>query len=163
MRVLRALVVLAISVTSVDVLAARPGQSAAPASLSGTAADAAGRAMSNTGVQLRNVSSGQLVGTATTNAIGQFSFPGLNPGTYVVEVVSATGQIVGTSGSVVVGAGAAMTGVSVTASAATKAAAAGAGSPFTAHHAIIILGAAAAAGVAGGIAMASGGTASASQ
>jgi hypothetical protein len=119
--------------------------------------------MSDTGVQLRNASTGQLVGTATTNGVGQFSFPGLNPGTYVVEVINATGQIVGTSGSVVVGAGAATTGVSVTASIATKAATAGAGNLFTAHHAAIILGAAAAAGVAAGVAMATGGTASASQ
>jgi hypothetical protein len=161
MRVLSALIAAALSVTSVQLIAARPGQPASPASLSGTASDVNGHVLSNTGVQLRNVSTGQLAGRATTNGVGQFSFDSLPPGTYVVEVVSAAGQIIGTSGSVVVGAGAAVTGVSVTGSAATKAVASAGG--FSTHHVGLILGAAAAAGVAGGVAMATGGTASPSQ
>jgi hypothetical protein len=102
-------------------------------------------------VQLRSVSTGQLAGTTTANAVGQFSFVGLAPGTYVVEVVNTAGQIVGTSGSVVVSGGAAMTGVSVTTSAAAKVAA----TPgfFSAHATALILGATAA-GVAGGVAAA---------
>jgi len=160
MRVLHALIVLAISVTAVDVLAARPGQAPSSASLSGTASDNAGGALANIDVQLRSVSTGRLVGTTKANAVGQFSFVGLTPGTYVVEVVNTAGQIVGTSGSVVVSGGAAMTGVSVTASAATKVA----GTPgfFSSHATALILGATAA-GVAGGISMATGGSASPSQ
>jgi hypothetical protein len=160
MRVLRALIVLAISLTSVDVIAARSGQAPSSASLSGTASDNSGQVRANTGVQLRNVSTGQLVGSTTTNAVGQFSFVGLTPGTYVVEVLNTAGQIVGTSGSVAIRGGAAKTGVSVTTSAATKVAAA---TGFSSHATAIILGAAAAAGVAGGIAVATGGTASPSQ
>jgi SdrD B-like protein len=159
MRVLRALILVAMSVTSVDVIAARPGQAPTSASLSGTASDNTGQVRANTGVQLRNVSTGQLVGSTTTNAVGQFSFVGLTPGTYVVEVVNTAGQIVGTSGSVVISGGAARTGVSVTTSAATKVAAA---TGFSSHATAIIL-SAAAAGVAGGIAVAAGGTASPSQ
>src|SRR5215470_17429186 len=124
MRFLSALIVLALSVTSANVIAARPGQGASTASVSGTASDAAGHVLSNSSVQLRNVSTGQLVGRATTNGLGQFSFSSLPPGTYVVEVANATGQIVGTSGSVVVGAGATVTGVGVTSATATNAAAA---------------------------------------
>jgi hypothetical protein len=92
--------------------------------------------------------------------MGQFSFVGLTPGTYVVEVLNTAGQIVGTSGSVVVSGGGAMTGVSVTTSAATKAAA----TPgfFSSHATALILGATAA-GVAGGISAATSGTASPSQ
>jgi hypothetical protein len=82
--------------------------------------------MSNTVVQLRNLATGQLAGSTTSNVAGQFSFIGLNPGNYAVEVVNAAGQIVGTSASVAVSAGAAVTGVSVTASP-LAAAAAGAG------------------------------------
>jgi Carboxypeptidase regulatory-like domain len=162
MRVLRALIVLAISLTSVDVIAARPGQAPSSASLSGTASDNAGQVRANTGVQLRNVSTGQLVGSTTTNAAGQFSFVGLTPGTYVVEVVNTAGQIVGTSGSVVVSAGAAVTGVGVTTAPATAAATTVAAHGLS-RHVTLILGAAAAAGVAGGIAVATGGTASPSQ
>jgi len=117
MRVLCALIVLAISVVSVDVIAARPGQ-AESASLSGTASDATGRALSNTGVQLRNISTGQLASSATTNALGQFSFLNLPAGTYLAEVINAAGQIVATSAAVDVSSGWAITGVGVTAPAA---------------------------------------------
>ncbi len=74
MRVLQALIVLAISVTSVDVLAARPGQTPSSASLSGTASDNAGRVLANTDVQLRNVSTGQLVGITKANAVRAIQF-----------------------------------------------------------------------------------------
>jgi hypothetical protein len=160
MRVLQALIVLAISVTSIDVLAARPGQTPSSASLSGTASDNAGRVLANTDVQLRNVSTGQLVGVTKANAVGQFNFAGLTPGTYVVEVVNAAGQIVGTSGSVVVSGEAAVAGVTVTTSAATKVAATT--GFFSSHATALILGATAA-GVAGGVAAATGGSASPSQ
>ena len=159
MQVLRAVLVFAIGMAPVGVIAAGPAQTPSSASVSGTASDINGHVTANTAVQLRSASTGQLAGRTTTNASGQFSFAGLNPGTYVVEVVGATGQIVGTSGSIAVGAGAAVTGVSVTTSLATKVAAGG----FASHHVALILGAAAAAGVAGGIAMAANGTASPSQ
>jgi hypothetical protein len=111
--------------------------------------------MANTVVQLRNLATGQLAGMTTSNLTGQFSFIGLNPGNYAVEVVNAAGQIVGTSASVAVSAGAAVTGVSVTASVAVSATAglgatgAAAGSAGGASTATIIGAAAAAAGVAG--------------
>jgi hypothetical protein len=111
--------------------------------------------MANTVVQLRNLATGQLAGMTTSNLAGQFSFIGLNPGNYAVEVVNAAGQIVGTSASVAVNAGAAVTGVSVTASVAVSATAglgatgAAAGSAGGASTATIIGAAAAAAGVAG--------------
>jgi hypothetical protein len=140
MRVLPLLIALAIGAASVDMIAARAGQTTSSASLSGTASDVTGRVLSNAVVQLRNVSTGQLAGTTTTNAAG---------------------SIVGTSGSVVVGAGAAVTGVGVTGSAA--AAAVAAHHLLSTHAIVLIVGAASAAGIAGGIAAASGGTASGSQ
>jgi len=159
MRVLRALIVLAISVASVDVIAAPPGP-ADSASLSGTASDSTGRALSNTGVQLRNVSTGQLAGSTTTNGVGQFTFLSLPAGSYLAEVINAAGQIVATSGAVDVSAGWAITDVGVTAPAAAPAA--GHTSILgMSPRAALIVGAAAAAGV--GVAVASGGTASPSQ
>ena len=160
MRILRSLIVLALSLTAVDVIAARPGQIPSSASLSGAASDNAGQVLANTSVQLRNVSTGQLAGSTTTNAVGQFSFVGLTPGSYVVEVLNAAGQIVGTSGSVAVSGGAATTGVSVTTSAVSRVASVGG---LSSHARTLLLGAAGAAGVAGGIAVAESGTASPSQ
>jgi len=160
MRVLTVLIAFAISVASLDVSAARPGQDEL-ASLSGTASDSTGHALANANVQLRNVSTGQLVGNATTNGMGQFNFPSLPAGSYLVEVVNPSGQIVATSGSVVVSPGWAVSGVSVTSYKETTAAAPSAHHMLTSPHALIIMGAAAAAGV--GVAMASGGTASPSQ
>ena len=131
------------------------------ASLSGNASDATGGVLSNAAVQLRNALTAELVGHSTTNNVGQFSFAGLTAGTYVVEVLNASGQIVGTSGAVIVSADATVIGASVTASSGTKIADASAG--FSGRTAALMLGAAAAAGVAGGVAMASGGTASPSR
>jgi Carboxypeptidase regulatory-like domain len=56
-----------------------------------------GKPLANIAVRLRNVENGQLVGNTAADATGQFSFSGLNPGNYVVEMVSADGTIIGTS------------------------------------------------------------------
>src|SRR3989442_2488173 len=96
------------------------------ASLSGTAKAANGQAMPNTTVQLRNVNTGELAGTTTSNANGAFTFTALAGGTYAIEVLSATGQIIGTSAAVSVAARATVTGVAVSASAAAVGAAGGA-------------------------------------
>jgi len=142
--------------SSTHVLAAAADQAAAVGSLSGTASSSSGQMMTNVVVQLRNLATGQLAGSTTSNVAGQFSFIGLNPGNYAVEVVNAAGQIVGTSASVAVSAAAAVTGVSVTASTAVAGAAAGAGGAGAAagaatgaSTATIVGAAAAAAGVAG--------------
>ena len=87
--------------------------------ISGTAQNSAGQTLGNFTVQLRSVETGQLVGSTTSNAAGSFSFAGLNPGSFVVEVVNAAGQIVGTSSAVAISAGAAAS-VTVTAAAAAS-------------------------------------------
>jgi S-DNA-T family DNA segregation ATPase FtsK/SpoIIIE len=107
------------------------------ASLAGTATSNTGQVLANYTVQLRNLATGQLAGTTTSSTTGAFSFGGLQAGNFAVEVVNVAGQIVGTSASVTVAAGATITGVTVSASAAAIAGAAGA---------------AAAAGAAGGAA-----------
>jgi len=97
-------------------LSAASGQAATTASLSGTASSSNGQKLPGTVVQLRSLATGQLAGTTTSSALGQFGFADLNPGNYAVEVVNAAGQIVGTSASVMVSVGAAVTDVGVTAS-----------------------------------------------
>jgi carboxypeptidase family protein len=150
--------------------AGAPRAQAEPASLSGTASSSAGQTLANVTVQLRDVVTGQLAGTTTSSATGAFSFAGLQAGTYTVEVVSATGQIVGTSAAISVTAGATVTGVAVSATAAAVAggaaaagAAAGAAASTGISTAVIITTVAAAAGVAGAVAVATNGNASPSR
>jgi hypothetical protein len=98
-------------------------------SLSGVARGGDQGILSSQRVQLRNLDSGQVVSSTTSGPTGSFSFPGLTPGNYMVELVDAAGKVVGISTPVSVTAGVAAT-ATVTASAAgalTAAAAGGAG------------------------------------
>jgi hypothetical protein len=142
----------------------------AAASLSGTATSSSGQSVANATVHLRNLANGQLAGSTTSSTAGSFSFAGLQAGNYAVEVVNAAGQIVGTSASVSVAAGAAVSGIAVSTSAALAgaaaggAAAAGAGAATAGiSTAVIVTTAAAAAGVAGAVAIAKKGDASPSR
>jgi len=101
---------------------AKPQQ--ATGGVQGVAKDAAQQNLSGVRVQVR-MPNGQLAANGTTNAQGGFSFTGLNPGNYTIEILDAAGNIVGTSASVTVAAGATAT-VTITAAAA-GAIAAGAG------------------------------------
>jgi hypothetical protein len=144
-RVLVIALVLAMAAPASGVLAAGAGQTQGVGSISGVA-HAGSKVAANTTVRLRGLANGQLAETATTNTLGQFTFTGLNPGNYVIEVVNAAGDIIGTSATVSVAAGAAVTGVAVTL-AATAATVAG-GSFFTSTLGIVSV-AAAGAAVAG--------------
>lgn len=119
--------------------------------IQGVAKDAAQQNLSGVKVQVRD-RNGQLVAVGTTNASGEFSFAGLNPGIYTIEIVDATGNIVGTSAAITVTAGATAT-VTVTAAAAGAIAAASGGGlrPFGLGHRamVVVIGAAGALMVAG--------------
>ncbi|HXG70881.1 MAG TPA: carboxypeptidase-like regulatory domain-containing protein [Gemmatimonadaceae bacterium] len=107
---------------------AKAPQAQGTGGLTGTAKDAASNNLSQVKVQVRpvNPAPGQgLAATGTTNAAGTFSFAGLAPGQYVVEIIDLAGNIVGTTSAVTVTAGA-VTTVSITAAAAGAIAAAGA-------------------------------------
>ena len=93
--------------------------------LQGVAKDAAQQNLSGIKVQVRGPN-GQLAATGTTTSSGSFSFAGLNPGSYTIEIVDAAGNIVGTSAAITVTAGATAT-VTVTAAAAGAIAAAAGG------------------------------------
>ena len=102
-------------VLQVAPLMAAPGASAvraagiqAPAAtgiINGTARSAAGQTLPNCRVQVRDLQTGKLAGTGTSNAEGAFSFAGLPPASYVVEVVRQTGEIVGSNAAMPVVAG----------------------------------------------------------
>ena len=112
-------------------------------SVSGTATNAQGSALAGVKVQLRNVDTGALVGTTQSGANGAFSFTGLNAGNYVVEIVDASGKIIGTSSTMAVTAGGVISGVAVAASAAGAlagaAAAGGLGAFFSSTGGILLL------------------------
>ncbi len=136
-----------------------PGKSA-DASLSGTAKTSTGQPLANATEQLRDLTTGQLVGSTTSSPTGAFSFTGIPAGNYEIELLNASGQIVGTSSSISVTAGATITGVAVAAApvAADRAAgaAAGAGSAGATggiNRALLVTAVAAGAGIAGVIAV----------
>jgi len=96
--------------------------------ISGTVRSQTGDALPNMRVQLRHISTAELVGTTTTNASGQFMFVVANPGIYIVEIVGAENVIVGVSAPITLASETMVTSsVIVTATAAGKAAGVAAG------------------------------------
>jgi len=137
---------LALTLATALVLMAIPTPTFAQApdgQISGTAHNHAGQTLANTTVRVRSIANGQIVGTTTSNASGAFSFTGLPAGQYVVEVVNASGAVVGSSSTITLATGAMVaSGVSIT----TAALVAG-GSFFGSTLGILTL-----AGIGGGIA-----------
>lgn len=86
----------------------------AQAQISGTVVTPTGQPLANTLVRARNLLTGDIGGSASTATSGQFAIT-LNPGSYMLEIMDAGGQIVGTSSFISAAAGAAVT-ATVTAS-----------------------------------------------
>jgi hypothetical protein len=153
-RVLALALVVSMAGTSVFAAGA---QAPANSSIAGSVKSSSGRVIGHATVRLRDLETGQLAGTATSDAAGQFSFPGLMAGTFTVEIVSAAGEILGSSAPISVAAGAAITGVVVTTADHSKK-----GGAFFTSTAGIIAVAASGAAVAG-VTAATGSTASGSK
>ena len=118
-------------------------------SIKGTAQGSQGQTLASYTVRVRNADTGQLAGSTTSNTAGSFSFTGLSPANYVVEIVDQAGNIIGTSSAISLAAGAAVS-VTVGATAAGVAAAAAAGgTAFFASTAGIVTAVAAAGAVTG--------------
>ncbi len=94
--------------------------------ISGLAKDAKGQKLPNYKVRVRNVSTGHVTTETVSNEAAAFTFTGLAPETYVVEIVNAAGEVIGLSPAIAVAAGATVT-VTVSASAVGALAAAAAG------------------------------------
>ncbi|MCX6537831.1 MAG: carboxypeptidase-like regulatory domain-containing protein [Acidobacteria bacterium] len=135
--------------------------------IAGTALNANKVVLTGVRVQLRNSVTGQLVGTTQSGLNGAFSFAGLNPGSFVVEIVNAAGQVIGVSTSLTLVAGGVISGITVAASAAGAlagaAAAGGLASFFTTTGGILVLAGAGALATAGIIVAANAPTASPSR
>src|SRR5687768_3854109 len=96
--------------------------------VTGTAADSAKNPLADHTVRVRNLANNQIVSTTQSAANGSFSFTGLTPGNYIIEIVAPgpAGTVVATSATVSVSAGATAT-ITVTATALAGAAGAAAG------------------------------------
>jgi hypothetical protein len=128
--------------------AAPPGQ--ATGGVNGTALDANKNPLGNHTIQLRNAQTGQLVGSTTSGASGTFTFTGIPPGNFIIEIVDAAGNILGTATATVTAG--VVTTVAVTATAAGAAAmaagtAGGLAGLFTGTS-LLVISAAAAGGIA---------------
>ena len=145
MRLLAILLILVLTLP-LSPFVVKSGAQAEAASVAGSATSSSGETLINATVQLRDLATGSISGTTTSSSTGAFSFAAVNPGNYVVEVLNAAGQVVGTSASISVAAGAVVTGVTVTATAAAVAASAAAAGVGTI---VAVTTAAAAAGVVG--------------
>jgi uncharacterized protein (DUF2141 family) len=126
-------------------------QSDGAGSVAGTSRDEKGSTVAHVKVSLRDLGTGKLTGTTTSDENGQFSFCGLKPGTYAIELVNDAGQLMGTSAAIAVTEGATVTGATVTVGAATQAAllaAAAGGGGGGLSTALIVTAVAAGAGIA---------------
>lgn len=106
-------------------LAAPPQGGPESASLTGAARSTSGQLLSNASVQIRNYGFGEVIAETTSGLSGEFSFVGLEPGQYIVEVVEA-GKVMGMTSPITLAAGTALT-VEVTVLSSALASSAGAG------------------------------------
>lgn len=91
--------------------------------VNGVAADASKNPLANHTVRLRNLANGQITSVTQSSATGAFSFTGITPGNFVIEIVNAAGNVIATSSTIAVTAGT-TAAITVTASAITSLAAA---------------------------------------
>ena len=93
---------IAMAVPNIPVFAASPAAAPAAATgqILGTAANAEGQKMANMLLLARDVKTGLRAGTTISDGSGRFTFAGLKPGTYIVELVNGAGKLVGTSGAI---------------------------------------------------------------
>ena len=72
--------------------------------LAGRAFTSSLQVLPNARVQIRDLKTGQVVNSTTSNATGEFSFENLKPGDYIVELADAAGNVQGMSAPFALGA-----------------------------------------------------------
>jgi hypothetical protein len=75
----------------------RPATATSDARIIGTVTDSTQMLVKNARLRLRDLTTGQVPQAGTSNDNGEFEFTVLEPGTYVVEMVSADGLVVALS------------------------------------------------------------------
>ena len=85
----------ALSIYGMPSLAVAAPQSGA---ITGVAQSSSGAPFANHTARLRSVNTGELTSTTSTGPLGNFEFPGVRAGSYVIEVTDLSGRVVATSG-----------------------------------------------------------------
>lgn len=127
------------------------GVNRAQAQITGKVIDRGGNPIADVTVRARDLLNGQIGGSTSTAAAGQFAVS-VNPGSYILEVVDAGGQIIGTGPFVSAAAGTAIASATITVTSGALSAVSTTGglvSTLTTAAAKSVTYAAAAAGVAG--------------
>ena len=91
---------IAVALASILMLANAPqlfAAAKATGALTGVARTSAGQPLADHSVRVRDVRTGDVAAMSRTGANGAFLVAGLDPGSYVVEIVDAAGRIVGVS------------------------------------------------------------------
>ena len=101
------LVILNAAGASSNVQAARQA-STQTATLTGSVRQTDSSPLSSASVRVRSVATGAVVASTTTGPLGEFLAAGVQPGSYIVEVLDQHGRIVGTTSQFTVQAGAAV-------------------------------------------------------
>jgi len=127
------------------------GVNPAQAQITGKVLGSGGNPIADVAVRARDLLNGQIGGSTSTSAAGQFAV-NVNPGSYILEVVDGGGQIIGTSPFISAASGTAVASVTITTSSGALSALSTTGglvSSLTSTAARSVTYAAAAAGVAG--------------
>lgn len=85
--------VLLLIATAAPRVAGATAPARARASIQGNAWTAQNTAIPHARLRLRDATSGKIVAVAQANANGQFTFGNIEPGTYAVELVNASGSV----------------------------------------------------------------------
>jgi hypothetical protein len=91
--------------------AARRAASGATAAIQGSAVNSSNGALVNTLVRVRNARSGRIASQSLTDKLGAYTFKGLDPGSYVVELVSQSQTTIAASSLISANAGETVTAV----------------------------------------------------
>ena len=101
-RLLASILCFSLSVTAAQVPVV--ASSRADGQISGVAT-VDGKAHSNVILRLRDLKTGLLLGRTTANSSGRFSFSAVSAGTFIIESVSRSGSVLGTSSTVTISEG----------------------------------------------------------
>ena len=85
--------------------ALRAAQAGLSSSIQGTAINWTNTALANAPVRIRNARTGRVIENAMTDRFGAFEFRGLEPGSYVVELMSPSDAVLATTPIINVGSG----------------------------------------------------------
>ena len=98
-------IVLVTAVTALGVPVGLLAADSTSVSLNGTAFTVNLKPLPNATVQIRNFQTGSRVSSAISDQDGTFSFSGLEPGTYIIEIVDVSGRVIGMTAPFTLGSG----------------------------------------------------------